>query len=1058
MPMRWPRHCRLPIDLRQLPVGRGGLSPHTQARCVTQLQTSQGRLDTRTSFLDLAGVSSSCVVAARKYHERTTTLAFVAPQSDLKTSLGSVLADHTQHESKPNTSSMLKDLETTNEATGSSLTDLAIQLKRKRSRFAIQEKGKENKLLVNQLLKDKGRLSYDWRVPMELLEHHYEFQKSQSPDTDVSLFRNVVPNDDTASEYRGPGCIRRIKTCNPKEAKLAREIPIPSVWSETTLADYVEDLVEYEYRKDAICRVSQLPEKGHSNIADITTALNSVFTSPTTKRYLTIQAYTVALRFLYDNGLVSRARALYIQMEDSRMDVPTKIYNLVLRGSPSSRDLHNFTFMLQKCLQRGFKPDIETWNVLLTTISSSEVRAVIVQRMRGLGMLDSLPASGNALRLIVQQEVGSHIDKLGDRGALLDHMDNCYGSTWLTTSTGNKLLYEFGKRRSMSETLDLLPGMKLRGWSPDEISLDMLLRQSLLLRQHKYAIKILEHFRYHFRVEPGKIAHETLFLLAWRSHLLNFARVVWVSACTSGHVTFKMRNSVFQSLLSKAAVRSLDGSLERFKKLAGEFVVGANNSKEVAPLGPGGISEEQGPITRQSVVKYAQMRLQINLLAAGSPRIEEDLGKLLLRALELDMEWVATKFLSTADLQQVLQSGIQIRRAISHSQRSRLRVEQPIAREKQKARVIRKVGSSAKNQEPIRSPTRTDYTRSFQQPTVVRLGRVRGVRIRKPVVVFDAKAPSRGHLPINQEVAQETQKAGVHPKLGDSMKLRESLQSSTRSHYTRIFRKLKSDNRRQARVKQTRKQRGPPDAKASSARAERPKVSHAPAVGMVVCPLNLPHAQSAENPDSRISPRSIAGRIKPKNSAGLVRRKFRKRKPMPSSDAVFPVSSLIRTHPIGDALVKISTDPYVTEPPTPPALRMLSSDLVENDPTPRPLIRKPLAVRGEPIHHTIRKHLAIVLAKHKVLPGVRKATVKSDGKPLSGPLETAHIHSSLDKVLDLSEALHRGAKSNKSNVVEGENVSLQTRLADQEASSTEEAPKSVKFRRCLPRERPYHQS
>jgi len=321
-------------------------------------------------------------------------------------------------------------------------------------------------------------------------------------------------------------------------------------------------------------------------------------------------------------------------------------------------------------------------------------------------------------------------------------MDDRYGEIWLTTSTGNKLLYEFGKRRPMSETLSLLPGMKLRGWKPDEISLDTLLRQSLLLRQHKYAIEILECFRYHFGVKPGRQAHETLFLLARRSRLLNFARVVWTSACISGHATFKMRNFVFQSLLNNTAVQRSDGRSERFKKLAGNFVVGVNKPKEVVPSGPGESSEVQGPVTRQSLVKSAQMLLQSDLLAAGSPRIQEDLGKLLFQALELDMEWVPAKLLSATDLQQVLQGGIQIRQVVPYSQRRHLRIRQHITRETQKARVIRKVGDSVGIQEPTRSIARSVYARTFRKFKVDISRRVKVVRIRKQVMARKTKASS----------------------------------------------------------------------------------------------------------------------------------------------------------------------------------------------------------------------------------------------------------------------------------------------------------------------------
>lgn len=706
MPMRWHGYCRFPGALRQLLEGRRVLSSQAQSRSIAPSRTIRGRHDTRLSLNDLGGLRSSRVVTAANHNGRSESIALITTQSNFKWPLELAVTSHAQHDLQPGAFSMPTDHEAKSEVRRSSMADIASQPKRNQSRFAKQERGKENRLLVNQLLKDKGRLSYDWRVPVQLLEHHHDFPNTQPPHTDVRLFRNVAQTEVKASEHEGSRLIQRINTRNPKEAKLARDITTPTVWSPTALADYVEDLVEYEYHKDAISLESQLPNKGSSNVGDIITALNGILFSQTTKHCLSIHVYRIALRFFYDHGLFSKARAIYLQMEDSRMTIPTDIFNLVLRGSASSKDLHSFTFILQKCIQRGLKPNIETWNTLLTTISSSEVRAVIIQRMRERGILDSLPGQGNSLRLIVQHEVGSHIDEHGDRGAFLDHMDDHYGTAWLTTSTGNKLLYEYGKRRPMSETLKLLPGLRLRGWRPDEVSLDTLLRQSLLLKQHKYAISILDSFEHHFRVKPGKQAHETLFLLAWRSHLLNFTRVVWTFARTYGYVTSKMRNYVFQSLLSNTAVEPSDGNSERFKKLVGAFVVGVNQSKELVPLGRCGMSEGQGPVIRQSIVKNAQILLQSELLASGSPRIQEDLGRVLSQALELDMEWAATKYLSAANFQQVLQRGIRVRQAVPYSQRRRLRRKVATANIKASKSVPKTIAGPKKENPSARRSTR----------------------------------------------------------------------------------------------------------------------------------------------------------------------------------------------------------------------------------------------------------------------------------------------------------------------------------------------------------------
>jgi hypothetical protein len=958
MPMRWHGYCRFPGALRQLLEGRRALSSQAQSRSIAQFQTIRGRHDRRLLFNDLGGVRSSRVVTAGNHNGRSESIALITTQSNFKWPLGLAITSHAQHDLQPGAFSMPTDHEAKSEVTRSSTADTASQPKRNQFKFAKQERGKENRLLVNQLLKDKGRLSYDWRVPVQLLEHHHDFTNTQPPNTDVRLFRNVAQTEVKASEHEGSRLIQRINTRNPNEAKLARDITTPTVWSTTALADYVEDLVEYEYHKDAISLEAQLPNKGSSNVGDITTALNGIFFSPTTKHCLSIHVYRIALRFFYDHGLFSKARAIYLQMEDSRMTIPTDIFNLVLRGSASSKDLHSFTFILQKCIQRGLKPNIETWNTLLTTISSSEVRAVIIQRMRERGILDSLSGQGNSLRHIVQHEVGSHIDEHGDRGAFLDHMDDHYGTAWLTTSTGNKLLYEYGKRRSMSETLNLLPGLRLRGWRPDEVSLDTLLRQSLLLKQHKYAISILDSFEHHFRVKPGKQAHETLFLLAWRSHLLNFTRVVWTFARTYGYDTSKMRNHVFQSLLSSTAVEPSDGNSERFKKLVGAFVVGVNQSKEMVPLGRGGISEGQRPVPHQSVVKNAQILLQSELLASGSRRIQEDLGRLLSQALELDMEWAATKCLSTANLQQVLQNGIRIRQAVSYSQRRRLR---------------RKVATS--NIKASKSVPKTIAGPKKANPSARRsTGNVRVEPVKR-------KRPSRRKpRPLIRQII-----------LGDAFK----------------------------------------------------RVAIDPC--LEVATSNIKASKSV--------PKTIAGPKKENPSArrstGNVRVEFVKRK-RPSRRKPRP---LIRQIILGDAFKRVAIDPCLEMPTLPPASQKPLYNLVRKKPTSRLHIAKDWALREEPVPRSPRpstpEHSDEVYKKHTVIAGVGQAPVRSSIGRLPEHLETAHIHSSLDELLGLNDALDEGAKLNKGKAVGDETTSFQAPGADQRASSPRKAASTMRFRRRL---------
>ena len=527
----------------------------------------------------------------------------------------------------------------------------------KASMFAARKRSKEHRLLVNRLLKGKSPLSYDWRIPLRLLEQHYKPLQIQIPDKPRELDRQENKLNDTTLEGQNRDRMVHVRSRDRRNLKLARDLEKPSVWSESKLVEYCEDLVESQYSKDRIPQYLGNPSVGSNNLNDIMIRLDDIFHSSITKRYLNLQVYNIALRFYYAHGIFSKARSLLTQMEDLKIDISTETFNEILKGAASSQDLHNFTFILRKGIQLGFKPDGETWNMLLMTVTSDGVRAVIIQKMRERGVIDALPGNRGLTRLIVQTEVASHIEKHGDRETLLDHLDKTYGITWLTTSTGNKLLDEFSKYASVPETLALLPEMKLRGFVPDEVSLHALLRHCLLQRQHRNAVHTVQFFHYHFGLRPGKMAYEVLFLMAWKGRLLNLVRIVWRYACSNGHLTFRMRNLVLKSLTVKARIEAAGSRAVGFKELVGEFVVSVGKAgSQQAKLPP---NLEQNGQSR-STVRIAKAQLGNGIRITEGVAMPQEFGKYLLMALDLDMQWAAAKFPQMATIDQMVQEGIEV--------------------------------------------------------------------------------------------------------------------------------------------------------------------------------------------------------------------------------------------------------------------------------------------------------------------------------------------------------------------------------------------------------------
>ena len=435
---------------------------------------------------------------------------------------------------------------------------------------------KEIKAFVNRLLRDKGRLSHDWRIPLSLLE---QFYRPHEGTHERSLVRTVFNEE---------------RNVDPPRA--ARHVPPPVEWSEESFLQYVEDIARSQtihFNAPRYLGRQRLKE----NFQTIAATFLRVFYDDAFRKCLTVKACNTALRFFYKHSMIRAARALYTRMEDLQMKIPQETYHIVLEGSASQHDLHNFTFLLQTMIWRGFRPNEETWAAFLMTIEYDEVRAVILRRMRIGNVLNNISARKKLIALVIKHEAVSHLKNGHSPSNFLKNMDNAYGPGWLSTSAGNQLLNVFGKGDSTMAALRLLPEMRMGGFIPDEVSLNTLLQQCLPSGQQKIdfdlALEILKTYDQQFGRRPGQISYQTLFLQAWKSRLLNLARVAWRSACIDDAVTYQMEKLVVHSLISSAPARdtpskvSVDAQRQncsrskKFNRFAGRFVMGLQNKESV---------------------------------------------------------------------------------------------------------------------------------------------------------------------------------------------------------------------------------------------------------------------------------------------------------------------------------------------------------------------------------------------------------------------------------------------------------------------------------------------
>lgn len=588
------------------------------------------------------------------------------------------------------------------------------QPKDKRSQKYSSGKNNEDKLFVNKLLKDKGVISHNWRIALSDLQKHYTPEKVDAPRDDtsdqaLSLVRNTgshTQDIDGSNEIQNSARRVASRSRNYRSFQLAHNISPPTEWSEANLAVFVEALAESQRTQAQVPWAEKPRLKEWTNIGDVVAAFDTVFYSTAVQKSLSINACNIALRFFYDHGMMAKARSLYIRMEDLKMHIPTETFNILLRGSASQRDLHSFTFLLNNMTRRGFKPNEKTWALFLQVIDSSTVRAVIVRKMAEMNMLDKIGVRRDVAAHMVHYEIVNHLDNGHDHHSFLDHMNSKYGIGWISTSAGNKLLNEVAKHKSAAESMSLLYEMKQAGFMPDDISMNTLLRHCLPLRRHELAIEILDVFKYHYGLYPGPQAYETLFLQAWRSHLLNFSTVIWRSACIYSAVSYKTEQRVFQSLLSYTpALDKSDDTVEsstsskytRFKKFAGRFVIGVDSPRG-AKLNRTMDTLELDP--RKRTIRWAQVLLESSLRVARTCRLKSNFPQLLRQALTMDKTWAAEGLYDKDDWREMLPHAIAVDVKVERRRQSRpsLRVRKYVLRRRFFTRLLARKMSLLRDQ------------------------------------------------------------------------------------------------------------------------------------------------------------------------------------------------------------------------------------------------------------------------------------------------------------------------------------------------------------------------
>lgn len=495
---------------------------------------------------------------------------------------------------------------------------------RRREAFAKRvRQHKDKKSHVNDLLKYRGLTSYDWSIPLKLLEEY--------------TLRQV----DGSEKPPHPRWVWSMK--RPKLRQLhVDQIKKPSVWSESTFSLYIEDLANS--RVEPLIQ-RQLYANKDTHSAAVGRRLERIINDPFMREILSTRAFSTAISFFYRINKLPQAMALLDYMDRLGMEIPTEIVTIMLQGAASSKDLHNFTHLLRLYIRRGVLPTASIWTALVRTVQSKQAQAVVLKSMRERNLLERVSTLRDIARIVVQSEIVEHLDNNFDLPSFLTYMDSQFGTDWLSVSAGNIILYEVGSRKPGPEAISALDTLQERGMVPDEVTLTTLLGICSRERDHHLAIEVLRRFGMEHQIKPSRLAYTILFRQAWRSRLYNFATVIWRSACIEGVTEFKIRDLVQKNLQRKTckSKHQPKSKAHIWSISAGEVIIGINPSGDIANiLFPSSNTTAKTWTLTKTKRRARALLFAEDLAAAGHYRLVDDMADLLLKALQLDQIWLKT--------------------------------------------------------------------------------------------------------------------------------------------------------------------------------------------------------------------------------------------------------------------------------------------------------------------------------------------------------------------------------------------------------------------------------
>ncbi|MCJ1376483.1 hypothetical protein MMC20_007726 [Loxospora ochrophaea] len=410
----------------------------------------------------------------------------------------------------------------------------------------------------------------------------------------------------------------------------------------------------------------QLYAKGAGHVSEVAKTLNQLFHDPSVSSVLTPQAFCIAIAFFTRHCMISAVRNLIVRMNELSVKAEPEIFDLMLMGAASQRDLHNFTFLLKEMIRQGMVPTADTWSALTLAVDSEAAKLVIIRKMQQRKLITKLPTIRFVVSQLITMEVLSHIRSGRILVSFLNSMDLKYGEHWLSVGAGNKIIDTLCAHGMLSEAIEMLYLMKDRGQNPNQGSLIILLSQYARLRDEEGVLSVLRLFQFEFSLRPSQDAYDVMFITAWRHRSFNCCKTIWKYACVKSAVSHRMQRLVFTTLVRNTPEKPKTKTLKWYKT-AGKVIIGIGlqaDGRREALSGKNlwdqlGTWSETGNTRSESLITASGL-LALELEASITFRPKLDFLELFEEALTMDRIWTKENTLMEKHVKWMVSNAVRI--------------------------------------------------------------------------------------------------------------------------------------------------------------------------------------------------------------------------------------------------------------------------------------------------------------------------------------------------------------------------------------------------------------